>query len=228
MTSLQLIFDADDTLWENNIYFEEAFDQFYAYLAHSSLSPGQVRAVLDEIEIVNAQIHGYGSRNFARNLSQCFKHLAERDVSERDIEAVCDFAHQIMHRPPELIPGVQDTLDYLAGRHPLVMFTKGDPDEQRMKVDRSGLGSYFQHIEIVKEKNEAAYRELACARGCVLKNTYMIGNSPKSDINPSLAAGFNAVYVPHPRTWSLERESLPLQHPRLLTVERITDLRAHF
>jgi putative hydrolase of the HAD superfamily len=228
MSGLQLVFDADDTLWENNIYFEQAFEQFYSYLAHSSLSPDQVRAVLNEIEIVNAQIHGYGSRNFARNLSQCFRHLAQREVSERDIEAVSEFAHQILHRPPELIPGVEDTLDYLAGRHSLVMFTKGDADEQRMKVDRSGLAVYFQHIGIVKEKDEAAYRDLACSRGCILQNTYMIGNSPKSDINPALAAGFNAVYVPHPRTWSLERDALPVGHPRLLTVERITDLRVHF
>lgn len=91
-----LIFDADDTLWENNIYFEQAFDQFCDYLAHSSLSPEQVRAVLDEIETVNAKLYGYGSKNFARNLTECFHHLAERDVSERDLEAVREFAYQIL------------------------------------------------------------------------------------------------------------------------------------
>lgn len=228
MSALHLIFDADDTLWENNIYFEEAFDQFCSYLAHSSLSPEQIRAVLDEIEIVNARIHGYGSRNFARNLAQCFRHLSEREVSERDLEAVREFAYQILERPPELIPGVEDTLAYLSTRHALLLFTKGDPDEQRMKVDRSGLGRFFAHIGIVKEKNEPAYRALACERNCIAEHTYMIGNSPKSDINPALAAGLNAVYVPHPRTWSLEREMLPERHPRLLTVERITDLSKHF
>jgi putative hydrolase of the HAD superfamily len=99
-----LIFDADDTLWENNIYFEEAFDQFCDYLAHSSLSPEQVRAVLDEIEAVNAKTYGYGSKNFARNLAQCFKHLAERDVSVRDLEAVREFDYKIRERPLELSP----------------------------------------------------------------------------------------------------------------------------
>jgi putative hydrolase of the HAD superfamily len=226
--TLHLIFDADDTLWENNIYFEEAFEQFYSYLAHSSLSPVQVRAVLDEIETVNARVHGYGSRNFARNLSECFRHLAEREISERDLNAVCEFAHQILHRPVELIPGVEDTLAYLSGRHSLLLFTKGDPDEQRMKVDRSGLSQFFRHVGIVKEKDEPAYRALACDQECAPEHTYMIGNSPKSDINPALAAGLNAVYVPHSRTWSLEREALPSSHPRLLTVERITDLREHF
>jgi putative hydrolase of the HAD superfamily len=223
-----LIFDADDTLWENNIYFEEAFEQFYDYLAHSSLSADQVRSVLDEIELVNAKIHGYGSKNFARNLAECFRHLAERDVSERDLDAVRDFAHQILERPPELIPGVEETLAHLCGRHDLLLFTKGDLDEQKMKVERSGLGRFFGHVGIVKEKNEAAYRTLARDRDCIVARTWMIGNSPKSDINPALAAGLSAVYVPHPRTWTLEREDVPDSHPRLLKVDRISELVQHF
>jgi putative hydrolase of the HAD superfamily len=223
-----LIFDADDTLWENNIYFEEAFDQFCDYLAHSSLSPEQVRAVLDEIEAVNAKTYGYGSKNFARNLAQCFKHLAERDVSDRDLEAVREFAYKIRERPLELIPGVEETLAHLNGRHELLLFTKGDVDEQRIKVERSGLGRFFRHVAIVKEKNEQAYRALALERDCVVEHTWMIGNSPKSDINPALAAGLSAVYVPHPRTWSLEKEDVPASHPRLLRVEQFTELVLHF
>lgn len=223
-----LIFDADDTLWENNIYFEEAFEQFYDYLAHSSLSPEQVRAVLDEIEMVNAKTYGYGSNNFARNLAQCFEHLAERDVSDRDLEAVKEFANQIRERPLELIRGVEETLAQLNGRHELLLFTKGDADEQRIKVERSGLGRFFQHVAIVKEKNEQAYRTLARERACLIDRTWMIGNSPKSDINPALAAGLSAVYVPHPRTWSLENEDVPESHPRLLRVRQFTELVLHF
>jgi putative hydrolase of the HAD superfamily len=223
-----LIFDADDTLWENNIYFDEAFEQFCTYLAHSSLSSEQVRLVLDEIERVNAKTFGYGSKNFARNLAQCFEHLAERDVSDRDLEAVREFAYQILERPPELIAGVKETLAHLNGRHDLLLFTKGDPDEQRMKVDRSGLGPLFRHIAIVREKNERAYRELAQERDCMVERTWMIGNSPKSDINPALAAGLSAVYVPHPRTWILEKEDVPDSHPRLLKVEQFSELLQHF
>ncbi len=156
-----LIFDADDTLWENNIYFEDAFEQFCDYLAHTSMSPQQVRQVLDEIEIVNAKVYGYGSRNFARNLAACFQHLVERDVSQRDLEVVMDFAHHILEKPIELIDGVEETVALLSTRHELTLFTKGDPEEQRLKIDRSGLGRYFQHTAIVKEKNETAYRR-AC------------------------------------------------------------------
>ena len=224
-----LIFDADDTLWENNIYFEEAFDRFYEYLSHSSMSPEEVRSVLDEIEGTNAKIHGYGSKNFARNLAQCYQHLAERHISEADLKAVQEFAHAILEKPIELIDGVEDTVAQLTERHNLTIFTKGDHDEQRVKIDRSGLSRYFEHAAIVKEKNQAAYANLAKERNFDTARTWMIGNSPKSDINPALAAGLNAVFVPHARTWTLEKtEEVPESHPRLIKVDRIRELLEHF
>jgi putative hydrolase of the HAD superfamily len=223
-----LIFDADDTLWENNIYFEEAFDRFCDYLNHSTLTPEQVRTVLDEIEAANAKIHGYGSKNFALNLQQCLRHLAERQVGEADLQTVEEFAHAILRKPVELIEGVAETVAKLSERHTLTIFTKGDKDEQQIKVDRSGLGKYFRHAEIVKEKNREAYLMLAEDQGFDHQHTWMIGNSPKSDINPALAAGLNAVYVPHARTWSLEKEEVPEGHPRLLRVGRISELLEYF
>ena len=192
------------------------------------MTPGEIRAVLDEIEIANIQLHGYGCRNFAKNLATCFQHLAERDISENDLEIVKDFAHDILEKPIELIEGVAETVADLSARHDLTLFTKGDPEEQRLKIDRSGLGFYFQHAAIVKEKNAPAYRELAQQRGFDPDSTWMIGNSPKSDINPALAVGLRAVYVPHPRTWSLEHETVPESHPRLLRVSGIRELTAHF
>jgi putative hydrolase of the HAD superfamily len=228
MNRCHLIFDADDTLWENNIYFEAAFDEFCAYLNHSSMSQLEVRSVLDDIEALNARIHGYGSRNFARNLAQCFERLAQRDISQADLDAVMAFAHAILERPIELLEGVAETIAELSSRHELTMFTKGDPEEQRLKIERSGLSPHFIHAAIVREKHEAAYRQLAEERGFDLARTWMIGNSPKSDINPALAAGMNAVFVPHPRTWSLEEEAVPESHPRLLRVEKISDLTRYF
>ncbi len=228
MIRQHLIFDADDTLWENNIYFEAAFDRFCNFLSHSSMSPSEVRAVLDEIERANSKIHGYGSRNFARNLAECYERLAERDISSVDLNAVKDFAHAILEQPIELLPGVAETIQALAARHELTIFTKGDPDEQRIKIDRSGLAPHFAHAAIVKEKNPSAYRQLAEERGFDPGKTWMIGNSPKSDINPALAVGLNAVYVPHPRTWGLEQENVPEAHPRLLRLEKITQLTNYF
>src|SRR5689334_814985 len=138
----QLIIDADDTLWENNIYFERAFDEFCDFLAHSSMTPAEVRAVLDEIETVNNKIHGYGTANFARNLGECYHKLAEREIGEQDLSRVISFAEQIGHHPIELIPGVEETLEYLSLRHDLTLFTKGNLEEQKLKLDRSGLAIY--------------------------------------------------------------------------------------
>jgi putative hydrolase of the HAD superfamily len=219
-----LIFDADDTLWENNIYFEAAFDEFCDYLNHSSLTPAEIRRVLDEIEIDNAKVHGYGAVNFGRNLSQCYLRLAERAVDEHDLRRVSAMAHQILAREIELMEGVAETLPFLAEKHELTMCTKGDLAEQNRKIDLSGLRPLFAHCAVVKEKSRSTYEELAAARGFDLSRTWMIGNSPKSDINPSLEAGLRAVFVPHERTWSMEREEIRDPHGRLVVVARFREL----
>ena len=224
-----LIFDADDTLWENNIYFEQAFDDFCDFLDHLTLTAAQVRDVLNEIELVNARIHGYGAANFGRNLQQAYRRLAEREVRAGDLEHIMSLAERILEQPLELIDGVEETLGELSRRHELALFTKGHPEEQRMKVDRSGLGRFFGHTGIVKEKDAAAYRRLVQEQGFDEENTWMIGNSPKSDINPALEAGIGAVLVPHPRTWVLERmEVRAPEGARFRRVERFADLLLDF
>jgi putative hydrolase of the HAD superfamily len=223
-----LIVDADDTLWENNIYFERAFDEFVEYLDHSKLSAAEIRQVLDEIELANARIHGYGSLNFGQNLRQCYQHLVEREVREEDLRTVMSFAERILDCPMQVIDGVEETLAYLAPRHDLTLFTKGHPEEQKLKIDRSGLGIYFGHTAIVKEKDVAAYRALVEERGLQPESAWMAGNSAKSDINPALAAGLNAIFIPHPHTWGLERQEITPGNGRLLVLDRFADLQNHF
>src|SRR5258708_7796744 len=223
-----LIVDADDTLWDNNIYFERAFEEFTDFLAHSSLRPQEIRAALDEIELANAKIHGYGSKNFGRNLRECYQRLCEREVADGDLDTVMSFAERILECPMEVIEGVEETLADLASRHDLTLFTKGHLDEQKLKLDRSELGIYFAHTAIVKEKDRPAYGRLVQERRFDPQRTWMIGNSPKSDINPALECGLNAVFVPHARTWSLEKEEIKPGAGRLIVVERFTDLRTHF
>ena len=184
--------------------------------------------MLDEIELANSKIHGYGSLNFGRNLRQCYQHLAERDVREEDLRTVMSFAERILDCPMEVIAGVAETLEYLASRHDLTLFTKGHPDEQKLKIDRSGLGTYFGHTAIVKEKDVAAYRTLVEQRGIDPERAWMAGNSVKSDINPALEAGLNAVFIPHAHTWTLERQDIRPGQGRLLMLERFADLKEHF
>ncbi len=224
-----LIIDADDTLWENNVYFELAFDEFADFLNHSTLRPPEVRAVLDQIELANSKINGYGSLNFGNNLQQCYQRLAERTIRPEDLAQVKGFALRILEQPLEIIDGVAETLEYLASRHDLTLFTKGHPEEQKMKIDRSGLGIWFGHTAIVKEKDVASYRKLVEERALQPDLTWMIGNSPKSDVNPALEAGLNAVFVPHARTWVLERQELRAPGPgHLLMVENFAGLRNLF
>lgn len=228
MTPQHLIVDADDTLWENNVFFERAFEQFVEFLDHSTLDAIGVRAVLDEIELVNNKIHGYGSANFARNLRQCYLRLAERHIREEDLDRVMMFGEKLIHHPMEVIPGVHETLKYLARRHDLTLFTKGHADEQKLKLDRSGLEPYFAHTAIVKEKDADAYRELVKRRGLDPARTWMIGNSPKSDINPALGAGLGAVFIPHAHTWTLERQEIPAGNGRLLILQSFSELKDCF
>jgi putative hydrolase of the HAD superfamily len=128
----------------------------------------------------------------------------------------------------EVIEGVPETLEYLSMRHDLTLFTKGHPEEQKLKIGRSGLGAFFGHTAIVKEKDAAAYRRLMEQRGMDPERTWMIGNSPKSDINPALEAGLSAVFIPHAHTWILEKQELRTGKGRLLVVEQFTELRKHF
>ena len=223
-----LIIDADDTLWENNIYFERAFEEFVDFLGHSSMTPQEVRDVLDEIEAANARTHGYGSLKFGRNLQQCYQHLTEREVRKNDLETVMSFAERILKCPMQVIDGVAETLEYLAQRHDLTLFTKGHPEEQKLKIDRSELGRFFAHTAIVHEKDAEAYRRLTGERGMPQELTWMVGNSPKSDINPALEAGLNAVFVPHAHTWVLEKQEIQPGEGQLLVLEHFRDLRLHF
>jgi putative hydrolase of the HAD superfamily len=184
--------------------------------------------VLNEIELVNAKLYGYGSKSFGRNLQEAYRHLAEREIRPADLEGVMALAERILEQPLEVIDGVEETLAELAGRHELTLFTKGHPEEQRMKVDRSGLGRYFSHLAIVKEKDASAYQRLVEERRFDPRDTWMIGNSPKSDINPALEAGLNAVLVPHAHTWVLEHQELREGGERLKIVASFGQLRALF
>jgi putative hydrolase of the HAD superfamily len=109
---------------------------------------------------VNSQIHGYGSKNFGRNLRECYQRLCEREIRDHDLDTVMSFAERILECPMEVIEGVPETLADLSTRHELTLFTKGSPDEQKLKVERSGLSVYFAHTAIVKEKDCAAYGRL--------------------------------------------------------------------
>jgi putative hydrolase of the HAD superfamily len=225
-----LLIDADDTLWENNIYFERAIARFISFLNHHKFSPEQVREVLNDVERECIVKHGYGLRSFAHALVYTFERLSIQPVTPELHAQIHSFAHSIADHPIELLPEVPETLQYLSERHRVILMTKGAPPEQTGKVERSGLKKYFAAVEVVAEKDPAAYTRVVERYELAADATWMVGNSPKSDINPALAAGLNAVFVPHGDTWILEHEEVNPAPPqqKLLIVGRFAELREHF
>ena len=222
-----LFIDADDTLWENNIYFERAFDAFAEFLQHSQLSKEEVRAVFNEFEHANIANQRYGSAAFTESLRDCYRRLCEREIDSMDVQVVVSFGEQILKNEIELLPGVEETLRELGPRHQLILYTKGSAEEQQLKIDRSGLAPLFDFTLIVPEKNVEGYRSAVAELGLIAEHAWMIGNSPKSDINPAMQAGLGAVHVPHPNTWVLEHQEIG-PGERFLVVERFADLLLHF
>jgi putative hydrolase of the HAD superfamily len=225
-----LLIDADDTLWENNVYFEKAIAEFISFLNHHTYSPVEVREVLNDVERDCIVSHGYGLHSFAHALAQTFERLSVEPITPELRQRINGFAHAIAEHPVEFLPEVPETLQYLAGRHHLILLTKGAIAEQSGKVDRSGIKDYFAAVEIVVEKNAETYRDVITKYELSGSSTWMIGNSPRSDINPALAVGLNAVFVPHEGTWILEHEEVMAAEPplRLLIVQKFADLREHF
>ena len=225
---LCLLLDADDTLWENNIFFEEAIDEFIAFVDHDELRPDEVRHELDCVETRNIEVNGYGTGNFANNLVECYELLRGRSVDDDERERLHALTLPVRNHPIQLFPGVEETLDDLGARHRLGLVSKGDDVEQRSKLERSGIEDRFDFIVIVREKDSDCYRSIISEFGVDAELAWMIGNSPKSDIVPALEAGLGAVLVPNENTWKLEVRPLPKAHDRFRVVREFADLAAVF
>ena len=225
-----LLFDADDTLWENNIYFESAISSFISYLDHRTHTPEEVRDHLNHVERATIKTHGYGLNSFRQSLIACFEQLTDKPLTGEKHDRIVSFAQAIADHEIELLPGVSATIADVATRHRCILVTKGDDVEQRDKLLRSGLALHFAAVEVLPEKDDAAYRKLAHQHECDLEQTWMIGNSPKSDINPALGAGLHAIFIPHGFTWVLEHEVVnqPPDGRHLLELESFADLALHF
>ena len=225
-----LLIDADDTLWENNVYFERAIAGFTTCLDHARHTPAGVRQVLNRCEHATIAAHGYGMASFERSLVDCYTEVSEAPPSSEQRQRIASFAQSIADQAIELLPGVAETLPRLAERHRLILVTKGNAQEQQRKLDRSGIHMHFTAVEIPPEKHPGAYREIVVRHALSTETTWMIGNSPRSDINPALAAGLHAVYVHHPNTWVLEHDELaePAPPQRLIQLDRFTELVEHF
>jgi len=199
-----LLIDADDTLWENNIYFERVAGEFFSRLAALGVPEVRAQEVLWQTEQRNIKITGYGSEAFCASL-----HEAARELGVTDLEPwIQECERMIFHHPITLMPGVTETLPVLRKHNQLILLTKGYPDEQLGKLRRSGLEGFFQATEVVFEKSVATYQQLVAKHGLVPAQTWMVGNSPRSDVNPAKAAGLGTVFIPYHSTWQHEIEEI--------------------
>jgi putative hydrolase of the HAD superfamily len=230
LTNQTLLVDADDTLWENGIYFDRAVAAFISFLDHEAHTPEQVRVHLNRIDHATIQAHGYGAKSFRRALLTCFEELSGASASGEQQEQIAAFAQAIADHEIELLPEVAETLARLAERHRLILVTKGNVEEQTTKLARSGLACHFSAVEVPHEKHAQTYRALAERYALRPHATWMIGNSPISDIQAPLAAGLNAVWIPHEFTQFFEHATVDDAPPGqiLLQLERFAQLLDYF
>lgn len=224
-----LIIDADDTLWENNIHFEEATERFLDLAESHGGSRENAGELLESYERRNIPVHGYGTRGFTRSMMDALEEITKKPTSASDRERILTLGQRVRNMPIQYLPGVRETLPVLKRHYRLILFTKGDHQEQNDKVQRSGATSYFHHVEVTGEKSCADYEKLVQRHDIELASGWMVGNSPRSDVNPALDVGLGAVYIPHPRTWSLEHEDVqPRKGARLKVLKRFSELLEHF
>lgn len=225
---LTLLFDGDDTLWPNNHHFETAIERFVVLVGGGAWTDDAVRDELDRVEEAAWTVRGGGTQAFGHNLAEAAAAIVAAERLPEMEAAIAAIVREMPTGEAEPLPGVAATLDVLGTRHALGLVTRGDPAEQWAKIDACGLRGRFRHIEVVPHKDEATYRRLVGAWVLDPGRTWMIGNSPRSDIAPARAAGLGAVHIPSASTWRLELAELAADDPRLLRLESFADLTRHF
>ncbi|WP_395078009.1 HAD family hydrolase [Flavobacterium sp.] len=218
-----IAFDADDTLFVNEPYFQEVEQKFCAlmqdYLSHQGLSQE-----LFKTEIENLDLYGYGIKGYILSMIEAAMKISNNTISLEIIEKIIIYGKELLQKPIELLDGVEETLKALSGKYKLIVATKGDLKDQQSKLHRSGLGHYFHHIEVMADKQEINYEKLLKRLEIEASEFFMIGNSLKSDVLPVLGIGGYAVHIPFHTTWEHEKISHKVEHANFKTFEKITEV----
>jgi putative hydrolase of the HAD superfamily len=222
-TIKHLIFDADDTLWENNIYYENARHNFFKLCEKYGISKNEAEQQFNQTEIRLVSEKGYGTTNFLLILDTLFKLLLPAEACDQ-FNRLQEAFKKTVYRPRKTFPDVEKTLAGLKKKYNLFVLTKGDLKEQKSKLDNSGLNHFFSDRFIVSEKDDQTYLSILTEKKWQSTEVCMIGNSPKSDINPALNAGMWAIYIPYAHTWFLEDEPLKIDHEKFIRIAQFSDL----
>jgi putative hydrolase of the HAD superfamily len=218
-----IAFDADDTLWVNEPYFQETEEKFLdlmsSYLTKHSLSQELFRT-----EITNLKLYGYGIKGYILSMIEAAMQISNNTISIEVVAKIIEYGKELLQRPIELLNDVEETLDALKGKYKLVVATKGDLLDQRRKLHNSGLGHYFHHIEVMSDKQEQDYKDLVKRLDIESSELLMVGNSLKSDVLPVLGIGGHACHIPFHTTWAHERIDHKVVHPNFRELTKISEV----
>ena len=218
-----IAFDADDTLFINEPYFQETEQKFCALMS-DYLSQQGLSQELFRVEIQNLDLYGYGIKGYTLSMIEAAMNISNKTIPIEIIEKIIQYGKELLQKPIELLDGVEETLKALHGKYKLIVATKGDLKDQQRKLHDSGLGPYFHHIEVMADKQEVNYEKLLKRLEINADEFFMIGNSLKSDVLPVLAIGGHAVHIPFHTTWEHEKVNHKVEHPNFKTLEKITDV----
>lgn len=223
MTIKIIAFDADDTLWHNEHYFQEA-ERKFCELLEDYLPQHTVQRELLQTEIKNISLYGYGVKAFMLSMVETAIRITDRTIKMEVIEKMIDIGKDLLEKPVELMTGVEDVLKSLKLKYKLVLATKGDLLDQERKLKKSGLLNYFHHIEIMSEKKEPDFEKLIKHLDVKPSELMMIGNSIKSDILPILNIGGHGIHIPYHITWAHEKVEVSIDQANFKQVEKISDI----
>jgi putative hydrolase of the HAD superfamily len=218
-----IAFDADDTLWINEPYFQATEKKFCAlledYLPHHTVSKELLKT-----EIANLSLYGYGIKGFMLSMIETALSVTDKTISMEVVSKAIEYGKELINHPIELLEGVEEVLQQLKDRYRLVVATKGDLLDQERKLKNSGIEHYFHHIEIMSDKKESDYQKLIKHLDIDSSEFLMIGNSLKSDVLPVLALGGYGYHVPYHTTWAHEQVEHTIDHENFKELKDIREI----
>jgi putative hydrolase of the HAD superfamily len=218
-----IAFDADDTLWHNEPYFDEAQERF-CQLFQDYASSQEILGLILSHQVKNLPLYGFGIKAFTLSMIEVALQLTNHQISGKGIEQIITIGKDLLQKPVELLPNVEDVLIELHGKYKLVVATKGDLKDQHRKLHDSGIGHYFHHIEVLSDKAELDYEKMFGRLECKSEDFLMIGNSLKSDVLPILNLGGFGIHIPYHTTWEYEKINFEIEHENFLALSNVKEV----
>jgi len=218
-----IAFDADDTLWHNEPFFDEA-QQRFAQLFQNYVSHQEALQVIFQHQVNNLPLYGFGIKAFTLSMMDSALEITQGNLTGKTVEMILQIGRDLLQKPVELLPEVVGVLTELQKKYKLIVATKGDLKDQHRKLHDSGLGSYFHRIEVLSDKTTVDYQKMLHRLDCKPERFVMIGNSLRSDVLPVLQLGGHAFHIAYHTTWEYEKIDFELQHENFRTLSNLNEL----